>query len=73
MIKKVLKPIQVKLIKKNLCPGCTMNLEKCNNLKDVTENKKIVQCKCSRIYIWDIDTNTYKRATLDEEQHFLTK
>ncbi len=73
MLKKIRSSMQEKLIKKNLCPGCTMTLKKCKNLKDITQDKKIVQCKCNRIYIWNVDTDTYRRATTDEEQHFLTK
>jgi hypothetical protein len=73
MLKKIRKSMQEKLIKKNLCPGCTVTLEKCKILKEITLNKKIVQCKCNRIYILNVDTNTYRRATADEEQHFLTK
>ncbi len=65
--------MQEKLIKKNLCPGCTKALKKSKQLKNITERKQIVQCSCKRLYIWDIDTNTYKRATKEEEQYFLTK
>ena len=73
MFKKVVKPIQDRLLKKSLCPGCTKSLKSASEVKEITERKKIVQCKCKRIYVWDLDTDTYRRATMDEEQHFLTK
>ena len=73
MFKKIFKPIQGKLIKKNLCPGCTKSLKNATQIKDITDTKKIVQCKCKRLYVWQTDTNTYKRATNEEEQYFLTK
>ncbi len=73
MFKGIFKPIQKKLVRKNLCPGCTKQLQNASQIKDITETKKIVQCKCKRLYIWQMDTNTYKRATKEEEEHFLTK
>ncbi len=73
MFKKVIKPIQEGLLKKKQCPGCTKPLKDAKELGEISETKKLIQCKCKRIYVWDLETGTYRRATLDEEQYFLTK
>lgn len=73
MFKEVAKPIQEVLLRKKLCPGCTHPLVQAKTLKKLTDTKKMVQCKCRRIYIHDSLTDTYRRATLEEEQHFLNK
>ena len=64
-------PVQIVLLNKRLCPGCTQPLDKLDR-KPFRENKVMVQCKCKRRYILDLDTNTYRRATLHEEKEFLT-
>jgi len=60
-------------LKKKQCPGCTKQLKEAKELSEISGTKKLVQCKCKRIYVWDLETSTYRRATLDEEQYFLTK
>lgn len=73
MFKKIIKPIQEGLLKKKQCPGCTKPLKNAQELKEISKTKKLVQCRCKRIYILDLETGIYKRATFDEEQYFLTK
>jgi hypothetical protein len=73
MFKKLIKPIQNRLLKKKQCPGCTHELKKTDALAEISNTKKLVMCKCNRIYVYDLETDTYRRATLDEEQYFLTK
>ncbi len=73
MLKKIIKPIQEGLLRKKQCPGCTKSLKNAKELGEITKTKKLVQCKCSRIYVLDLETDTYRRGTLDEEQYFLTK
>jgi len=70
MFKNFVKPFQEVLLGKRLCPGCTAPLDKTKKTP-INKNKAIIQCKCKRRYILDLDTNTYRRATLEEEQNFL--
>lgn len=73
MFKKAIKPIQERLLKKKQCPGCTKALKEGKEVAEISKTKKLVQCKCKRIYVLDLETGTYRRATLDEEQYFLNK
>jgi hypothetical protein len=73
MFKKIVKPIQEGLLKKKQCAGCTKPLKDAKELAEISQTKKLAQCKCKRIYVLDLETDTYRRATLDEEQYFLTK
>lgn len=73
MLRRIKKPIQDRLLKKKLCPGCTKPLRDAVQIAEISKTKKLVQCKCRRIYVLDLETDTYRRATLDEEQYFLTK
>lgn len=66
-------PFQVVLLKKRLCPGCTHPLDKIGNREELRPNKVILQCKCRRRYILDQETNTYRRATFEEEKELLNK
>ena len=73
MFRKIIKPIQEGLLKKKQCSGCTKALKDATELAEISNTKKLAQCKCKRIYVLDLETGTYRRATLDEEQYFLTK
>lgn len=73
MLKKIIKPIQEGLLKKKQCVGCTKPLKEGQELAEISKTKKLIKCKCNRIYVLDLETDTYRRATLDEEQYFLTK
>ena len=73
MFKRLIKPVQERLLKKKQCPGCTKPLREGVEIAQISDTKKLIQCKCKRIYVLDLETDTYRRATLDEEQYFLTK
>ena len=73
MIKKILLPIQVVLLKKRLCPGCTHPIENITKKELLRENKVMLQCKCKRRYIHDLETDTFRRATFEEERDFIKK
>ncbi len=73
MLKKIIKPIQEMLLKKKQCVGCTKPLKNAIEIAQISNTKKLVQCKCTRIYVLDLETETYRRATLDEQHYFLTK
>jgi hypothetical protein len=68
---KLLLPLQVVLLNKRMCVGCTTPLDKAGNRSAIDEKHAMVQCKCSRRYVLDLESNIYRRATLDEERKFL--
>lgn len=72
MIKKLIAPFQRVLMSKGLCPGCTLPLSKA---KTQTFNKEsdMVICKCKRMFIRDKNTDSYRRATIKEEEEFRKK
>lgn len=70
MFKTIVKPFQEVLLNKRLCPGCTNPLDKLKK-EPFKQNRMMTQCKCKRRYIFDMDTNSFRRATLEEEREFL--
>jgi hypothetical protein len=70
MLNKIISPFQQILLKRRLCVGCTQPLDKAKKLGDIKETKELIECKCKRRYILDKETNTFRRATLDEEALF---
>lgn len=70
MLKKLLYPFQKALLDKRLCVGCTQPLDKAKKLGELSPTKSFIECKCKRRYIYDLETNTFRRATFDEEKLF---
>ena len=73
MIKKLIEPFQIALLNRRLCAGCTTSLDKAPIREILNEKKILVQCNCRRRYILDRLTNTYRRASNEEEQEYLAK
>ena len=73
MLKKLIMPFQVVLLKKRLCPGCTQPLDNITKKDLLRENRVILQCKCNRRYIHNLETDTFRRATFEEEKEFINK
>lgn len=71
MFKRIIKPFQEVLLERKLCVGCTSPLEKCKKIGDLSENRKMVECKCKRRFVFDKESNLYQRATFAEEQQVL--
>ena len=71
MLKKIIKPFQEGLLERNLCVGCTGQLENSKRLGNLSDNRFMVQCKCKRRYVFDKEMNKYQRATFAEEQQIL--
>lgn len=69
MIKKLIAPFQRVLIGKGMCPGCTTPLNKAK-IMPFNKDSEMVICKCKRMFIKDINTGSYRRATLKEEEAF---
>ncbi len=72
MIKKIAKPFQVVLLKRGLCSACTHPLDK-SPRDSFRENRAMVTCKCKRRYVYNMDTDIYRRATFEEEKEYLNK
>lgn len=71
MFKRLTMPVQVVLLNRGLCVGCTKSLEKSGIRDEFGENKAMVQCSCKRRYVHDLSTDTYRRATRQEERTFV--
>lgn len=65
LVKKIVGPLQVQFLKRGMCVACGMPLSKAEHLDHGEGTEKVV-CKCKRIYICDLATNSYRRANFDE-------
>lgn len=66
MIKKLISPLQVILMQKKLCPGCTQNLLKAKLINKRIDGTEFVECKCGRVFVHDRKLDTYRRALIEE-------
>lgn len=62
ILKKLVAPMQNVLLQRKLCPACTRKLDELKN-RDQRPNKTVrIQCECGRIYIYNQETQNYRRA-----------
>jgi hypothetical protein len=73
MFKELVSPFQKVLLRKQMCVGCTQPLKQARILGALSDSKDFLQCKCGRRYIFDKETQSYRRASFEEEQIFLNK
>lgn len=66
MLKKLIAPLQKILLQKHICPGCTSKLTRAKFREPISQKADRVTCECGRIYIYDKELDTYRRA-LDTE------
>ncbi len=66
MLKKLITPLQVILLQKKMCPGCTQSLKKAKVIDKKADGTEILGCQCSRVFVHDRKLDTYRRA-LNEE------
>jgi len=66
MLKKLIEPMQMVLLQKKFCPGCTRKLDSQKNRTIRSNNTEKVVCECERIFIYDKELDTYRRAGFDE-------
>lgn len=61
MFKNIIAPVQAWLLSQGKCVGCGRVLEK-------KKGKGLVRvaCQCGRIYMYDSQADSFRRATLDE-------
>jgi hypothetical protein len=65
MLKNAIAPIQAWLLSQGRCVGCGKPLTEGKSVNHDHDTKKVT-CQCSRIYIYNPKTKTYRRALLDE-------
>lgn len=61
MWRSIISPVQAWLVSQGRCVGCGRNIPKAEQSGGV----KVV-CQCGRIYIHDVDSGKFRRATIDE-------
>lgn len=61
--------VQSELLKRGHCVACAMSLADADReVYPDKENWEFATCKCRRIYVYDKQINSYRRAQLDEVQ-----
>jgi len=65
MFKSIFSPVQAWLLSQGKCVGCGMPLSKATHEASGESSEKVT-CKCHRIYIFDKNTQKYRRALLNE-------
>lgn len=65
MFKKLITPIQLWLLSRGQCVGCGTALAKATSVKHGESTNKIT-CSCGRIFIYDTQKRSYRRALFSE-------
>lgn len=65
MLKSLVRPVQVQLLKRGMCVACAMPLSKAEHLDRGNGTEKVT-CKCKRVYVFSPADGTYRRANLEE-------
>jgi len=66
MVKKLITPLQKVLLQRRLCPACTRSLDKAQLQESRANGTNIVVCECSRVFVYDKDLDTFRRAVQQE-------
>ncbi len=64
MFKNLISPIQSWLLSQDRCVGCGESLNK-GKVQEY-RGKKIVTCRCGRMFVHDSNRNSFRRALFDE-------
>jgi hypothetical protein len=64
MFKNMISPVQAWLLSQKRCVGCGTPLS--TGIKNNKKGNVTVTCKCQRVYIYDANKKTYRRALLTE-------
>lgn len=62
MFKNIIAPVQAWLLSQGRCVGCGRDLVPPKKDSGVVR----VTCECGRVYMYDVQGNAYRRATIDE-------
>lgn len=65
MLKNVIAPIQAWLLSQHKCVGCGNNLDLAKDKKS-KKIGQIVTCSCRRVYVYNPQNKTYRRALISE-------
>lgn len=65
VIKGLIAPLQKVLMQKRFCPACTRNLNRAKVIGQI-EADKVIVCECGRIFVFETELDTYRRALPDE-------
>jgi len=71
MIKKLIEPLQKVLIQKKICPACTRPLSKATILESRMNGTSIVECECTRLFIYNKNLDVFHRALPSEVKKYL--
>lgn len=61
MLKNIIAPVQAWLLSQGKCVGCGRTLS-----KKKEKGFARIDCTCGRIYMYDSQSDKYRRATVDE-------
>ncbi|AKM79748.1 TPA: hypothetical protein DEQ95_05045 [Candidatus Beckwithbacteria bacterium] len=65
MFKNIIAPVQAWLLSRGQCVGCGTPLKN-GKIKEYSNNKQKITCKCGRIFIYNQKTRKYRRALFEE-------
>jgi len=65
MFKNIIAPVQVWLLSRGQCVGCSMPLSKGDRSPHENGNEKVI-CQCGRIFIYETKKKKYRRALFEE-------
>ncbi len=65
-VKKLIAPMQKALLMRGYCAACTRKLDDIKNRDNRPNGTVRVECECGRIYIYNPETDSYRRAFFDE-------
>jgi len=66
LLKKLIAPMQSVLLQRGLCPACTRRLSDLKNRDSRPNGTSRIECECGRIFIYDNETENFRRALLEE-------
>ncbi|PIP52777.1 hypothetical protein COX08_04595 [Candidatus Beckwithbacteria bacterium CG23_combo_of_CG06-09_8_20_14_all_34_8] len=64
MLKKLIAPVQMLLLKNGQCVGCGRQLKSGKVIEEINGNEKLISCYCGRIFVKN--AKGYRRALIEE-------
>ena len=62
ILKRLVQPLQLRLLEKHMCVACTRNLDKSVQREPLTNDSELVTCQCGRKYNYIRSHRKYRRA-----------
>ncbi len=66
IFKRLIAPIQQRILAKNMCPACTRKLDKAKIREPLTNETELVTCECGRKYVYLRPQRKYRRANAED-------